>query len=167
MAKHKVKGRDGKVIEVDGTLSKGWVTYKDDEGTRKARIAKDEPAKAAKGKAKAKSAKGKRRSAGNEEEEASRKIGQSPVRQFAEYERVTLSDGRVTFDSGDKVAKELRGLDISDVYKETARALKAAKLEEGTIASITESLEARYSHLNLGMQRMNLGNRIRGALAAQ
>jgi hypothetical protein len=67
--------------------------------------------------------------------------------------------GNASIDSDDEVAKKLRGKPIEDVYAAAAKALAP----DETVAS----LKKRYGHLNLGMQRMNLGNRLRGALDAK
>jgi hypothetical protein len=61
--------------------------------------------------------------------------------------------GRKTIDIGDATAELLRGKSLDDVYK-----LAAKKLGEEE-----KALRERYQHLNLGMQRMNLGNRLRAA----
>jgi hypothetical protein len=61
--------------------------------------------------------------------------------------------GRKTIDIGDATAELLRGKSLVAVYK-----LAAKKLGEEE-----SDLRDRYKHLNLGMQRMNLGNRIRAA----
>jgi hypothetical protein len=67
--------------------------------------------------------------------------------------------GNVPIDCNDKVATALRGKDIESVYKEVAKALAPD-------ISLAD-LKAKYGKLNLGMQRMNLGNRLRGALNAK
>lgn len=54
-------------------------------------------------------------------------------------------------DCGDDIASKLRGMDLAEVY-----AFAADKLGDSV-----KALEAKYSHLNPGMQRMNLGNRLR------
>lgn len=64
--------------------------------------------------------------------------------------------GNKTIDCNDELAAMLRGLPIDQVY---ARAAKATGMPEG-------ELRAKYSKLNVGMQRMNLGNKIRGAITA-
>lgn len=76
--------------------------------------------------------------------------------------------GRACVDTGDTTARDLRGLTIEQVYRYTYRALhvcdittigrgaKRVTIEPGV-------LEARYGKLNLGLQRMALGNIIRGA----
>jgi hypothetical protein len=68
---------------------------------------------------------------------------------------VKTAGGNPSIDSGDEVAEKLRGRTLDEVYKIASKALKVDEKE----------LRARYKGLNLGMQRMNLGNRIRGALA--
>lgn len=70
---------------------------------------------------------------------------------------VKTPTGRRTIDCADDVASRLRGLPIEQVYAEAAAALETT----------VEALQIQYSHLNVGMQRMNLGNRIRGAAAAK
>lgn len=65
--------------------------------------------------------------------------------------------GRRTIDCADDVAAKLRGLPIDEVYE-----LAAQELGMDVVV-----LKATYGHLNVGMQRMNLGNRIRGAAAAK
>ena len=67
------------------------------------------------------------------------------------------STGRRTIDCADEVAAELRGLPIDEVY---AKAAATLGMEESVLRST-------YGHLNIGMQRMNLGNRIRGAARAE
>lgn len=62
--------------------------------------------------------------------------------------------GRRTLDCADSVASSLRGLNLDEVYETTSEWVKIPVVE----------LEIRYSHLNPGMQRMNLGNLIRGAM---
>ena len=78
--------------------------------------------------------------------------------------------GRDTVDIDDQTAKDLRGKDIKEVYNIVARKLadgdgfkdKAGKVHT-SIKAIEAALHTAYDHLNLGMQRMNLGNRMRAA----
>lgn len=63
--------------------------------------------------------------------------------------------GRRTIDCADPVAEKLRGMDMEQVYVAAAE----------TLNTTAEELKERYKHLNIGMQRMNIGNRIRGAVA--
>lgn len=77
---------------------------------------------------------------------------------LSEYRAVKSAGGNSSLDCGDAVAKSLAGLDIDDVYKQASRVLGK---------DVTEALRKRYAKLNVGMQRMNLGNRIRGASSAK
>jgi hypothetical protein len=61
--------------------------------------------------------------------------------------------GNRTIDINDKVAQQLRGTDVKEMYQIAAKAL----------GEPVRTLRAKYGHLNIGMQRMNLGNRMRGA----
>jgi hypothetical protein len=63
--------------------------------------------------------------------------------------------GNATMDNGDELAKQLRGAELDDVYALASKALGETQT----------ALKAKYGHLNVGMQRMNLGNRIRAASA--
>lgn len=66
---------------------------------------------------------------------------------YQSYKRGTKS----SFDNGDGVASVLRDLALELVYKAVAKEVQES----------VESLRARYGHLNAGMQRMNLGNKLR------
>jgi hypothetical protein len=72
--------------------------------------------------------------------------------------RVTRSDGTLkrALDCGDEVAAKLRAMTIEEVYAFAARVLK--------VSDGGKALKAKYEGLNVGMQRMNLGNSIRKAL---
>jgi len=67
--------------------------------------------------------------------------------------------GRSTIDIDDDVATQLRGMDFETAAKAVAKSVTA--LGEKTTAA---ELMAKYEHLNPGMQRMNLGNKLRGAI---
>lgn len=62
--------------------------------------------------------------------------------------------GNRTIDIDDKVARLLRGSDPKEMYQIAAKAL----------GEPVRALQRQYSHLNIGMQRMSLGNRMRKAL---
>lgn len=62
--------------------------------------------------------------------------------------------GNVSVDCNDPIAEQLRGLPLDAVYGAAVGHLGVPKPD----------LIAKYSHLNVGMQRMNLGNRIRAAV---
>lgn len=70
--------------------------------------------------------------------------------------------GRKCQDSDDVVAKSLRGLDIDDVYSAASNILIGSGFDPEATEAV---LASRYGHLNIGMQRMNLGNRIRKAVS--
>lgn len=61
--------------------------------------------------------------------------------------------GHVSVHNGDEIAQKLLGKDLDQVYTMAARTLKEDEAE----------LRKKYKHLNIGMQRMNLGNRMRAA----
>jgi hypothetical protein len=69
------------------------------------------------------------------------------------------ASGRRKIDINDDTAEKLRELDLEGTYK-----YAASILDENA-----KELKAKYANLNPGMQRMNLGNRIRKAfrLAAE
>lgn len=69
---------------------------------------------------------------------------------LSKYERVKV-EGRRVLDCADSVAKMLREMDLDKVYAFAATALAVPE----------DELRQRYTHLNKGMQRMCLGNRIR------
>lgn len=62
--------------------------------------------------------------------------------------------GNPSVDCDDKVAVLLRGKSLDDAYK-----LCASKTD-----TPEKDLRARYKHLNVGMQRMNLGNKLRAVV---
>lgn len=62
--------------------------------------------------------------------------------------------GHVSVDNGDKLAAQLRGSTLDQVYAFAAKTLGEAE----------KDLRTKYAHLNVGMQRMNLGNRCRAEL---
>lgn len=61
--------------------------------------------------------------------------------------------GHVSVHNGDEIATKLLGKDLDQVYTMAARQLKEDEAD----------LRKKYKHLNTGMQRMNLGNRMRAA----
>ena len=66
------------------------------------------------------------------------------------YETSRTATGGKSLSNGDKVAKALEGMNSEEVYA------VADNLIEGN------DFRDKYAHLNVGMQRMNVGNRIRG-----
>jgi hypothetical protein len=67
------------------------------------------------------------------------------------YQAYKRADGKTSLDNGDGVASTLRAVALEQVYKITAK----------EVGESVEALKAKYGHLNPGMQRMNLGNRLR------
>ena len=72
-------------------------------------------------------------------------------------------------DIDDVVAKALRGDDLEVLYPRVAAWLQLMGREtigrgSKKMEVTEENLRQRYSRLNVGMQRMNLGNILRGAL---
>ena len=61
--------------------------------------------------------------------------------------------GHVSVNNGDEIATKLLGKDLDQVYAMAAKALKEDEAD----------LRKKYGHLNPGMARMNLGNRMRAA----
>ena len=89
---------------------------------------------------------------------------------YTRHNDVKTASGKATIDIDDLVAGALRGLNPDDLYDTVARYIQ--KINETAVDAkglealdTVEKLRAKYGHLNPGMQRMNLGNRLRGALA--
>lgn len=82
-----------------------------------------------------------------------RTIGGKPVN-VANYVKAKAPGGGTSLNNGDAVAEKLQGKDLDEVYTIAAKALKCEVKE----------LKAKYGKLNVGMQRMNLGNRLRKVL---
>lgn len=70
---------------------------------------------------------------------------------------VKTAGGNTSVDNGDAIAARLRGATLDAVYAGAAEVLEENEAD----------LRAKYAHLNIGMQRMNLGNRIRAAINAK
>lgn len=75
------------------------------------------------------------------------------VYDLSDYVPSKTAEGNTSLHCGDSVAKQLAGKELDDVYKLAAKATGIAE----------KALRAKYAHLNVGMQRMNLGNRMRAA----
>lgn len=77
------------------------------------------------------------------------------------YVKTRTATGKVSLRSDDPVAGALEGLTLDETYK------VCAKMTGMTIAALHGGDGKKmkgYDHLNVGMQRMSLGNRIRGAI---
>lgn len=158
------------------TRLRGWVTYIDSNGTqRKIRAhlvevvgaepkaeesspAQDEPAAAEESKTSEESTMG---DASKKKRKATKKANGHAVRtisgkafDLSRYEKVKTAAGGVSYNNGDEVANLLQGKELDAVYKTVAAKTKVEESE----------LRKKYKHLNAGMQRMNLGNRLRKVL---
>ena len=80
------------------------------------------------------------------------------------YARGKTEEGAVYIDSADALAVEMRGWELQDVAKKAAE-ICGERTAQGwlDLYGVDRELEGKQP-LNAGMVRMNLGNRIRGAL---
>jgi hypothetical protein len=85
-----------------------------------------------------------------------RRCKQAIFRHYDAYVKGTTPAGNSTADNGDAVAAKLRGMELDALYAFAAK----------TLDETQTGLKARYAKLNPGMQRMNLGNRLRAILMA-
>jgi len=83
-------------------------------------------------------------------------IGKTPfdLSKYRTSTDIRTASGRPSIDVGDRAAALLRGKSLDEVYEIAGEVLEEA----------ISDLRARYEHLNPGMQRMNLGNRIRATM---
>lgn len=72
---------------------------------------------------------------------------------LSKYVKATTASGNTSLNCGDELAKKLEGKDLDAVYKLASKTLEIPE----------KDLRSRYKKLNVGMQRMNLGNRMRAA----
>lgn len=98
----------------------------------------------------------------------SNKLIKADLNRYVRGAGVTNS-GRPTVDVDDVVAKALRGDDLEVLYPRVAAWLQLMGREtigrgSKKMEVTEENLRIRYSRLNVGMQRMNLGNILRGAM---
>lgn len=70
------------------------------------------------------------------------------------YVKAKSLNGNYTLNNGDAIAQELATMTLNEVYGFVAIVMNLGEAGEN-------QLRAKYSHLNPGMQRMNLGNRFR------
>lgn len=73
---------------------------------------------------------------------------------YAKDTETKTANGNPSIHCNDKVANLLLGKSLDEAYKIAAKTLKETE----------KDLRAKYEHLNVGMQRMNLGNRLRKAV---
>lgn len=77
------------------------------------------------------------------------------IHDLSKYVKSVTAGGNTSLNCGDAVAKKLDGKDLDAVYKLAAKTLDIPE----------KQLRDRYAKLNTGMQRMNLGNRMRAQAA--
>lgn len=82
-----------------------------------------------------------------------KRIGDNAEVDLSNYVKAKTAAGNTSLHNGDDLAKKLEGKDLDTVYKLAAKALEVPE----------STLRSRYKKLNPGMQRMNLGNRMRAA----
>lgn len=126
----------------------------------------EKPAKPRKAKAAKKAKPAKKAKAKKAKAKGAKVEGPAVLREYAadydkpvnkDGERLKTAAGNPIVDSGDEVAVALRGKDLDQVYAVVAK----------RIGETEKDLRAKYGKLNFGMQRMNLGNRLRGHLNAK
>jgi hypothetical protein len=92
--------------------------------------------------------------------------GMGVLREYApDYEHPKGKDGKPlktvngnpVVDSGDEIARAMRGKDLGQVYDAVSK----------RIGQSVQALKLKYGKLNPGQQRMNLGNRLRGFMNAK
>lgn len=87
-----------------------------------------------------------------------RKNGKIDALYLEFYKKTTRvgSEGELvrSMDNGDLVAQKLRGLTFDQMYAFAAKTLNQSE----------RGLRERFAHLNVGMQRMNVGNMLRSAM---
>lgn len=97
-----------------------------------------------------------KKKAAPKKEAGTRTIGGKVV-DLSSYQKAKSASGSTSLNNGDAVATKLQGKDLKEVYELAAKAT----------GETVNALKAKYGKLNAGMQRMSLGNRIRGAANAK
>jgi len=152
-----IKAKEAEKIAKAKEVERTRIAKEKEAARVKEREAKREAARAAreaaavKREAKREAARAAREAAGVKE----RVVAADLSRYHFDKEKKTAG-GNVSVDCNDPIAEQLRGLPLDAVYDVAVGHLRVPKL----------TLIAKYSHLNVGMQRMNLGNRIRAAVRA-
>lgn len=83
---------------------------------------------------------------------------------YTRHTEESTEGGFHPLDISDATADSLRGLGIEEQFEEAARIVRSYRDDkwEGTKTEIEQEMRDRYSKLNPGQIRMNLGNIIRG-----
>ncbi len=82
------------------------------------------------------------------------------------YVTARTAAGTKSLHNNDIVANGLQGLTIDDLYVIFGKIMKFPIKVRAESCDNVDAVQAQYAHLNVGMQRMNLGNRIRGRVGA-
>lgn len=77
--------------------------------------------------------------------------------------KTKTAGGNLAIDCADRLADRWRGKDLAFIYEDSVKVINS-QLEEGEKPVSIQSLKLKYNKLNPGMQRMNLGNRVRAIL---
>lgn len=88
---------------------------------------------------------------------------------YTVVKQVKTHSGRASVDVNDMVAAYFRGMEIDEVYAHTVLFLHNLGVTEvgskrNKTMATNEALREKYKKLNVGMQRMNLGNLVRNAM---
>jgi len=78
---------------------------------------------------------------------------------WSQLTKVQAASGKRSFDNADTLAVSLRGKTLDEAYTLVVAILK----REGEPTTV-KALKAKYAHLNLGHQRMCIGNKARAAM---
>ena len=81
------------------------------------------------------------------------------------YQTAKTASGGKSLNNGDVVATALEGIFTDETYEVAGKLLTFPLTVSKVKIESLDALKGAYDHLNDGMQRMNLGNRIRGAIA--
>lgn len=170
---------NGSPVSIIG-VNLGWATVLDEKGEeRKVRVSKLEveqpeklagmqaaPVRAVKAKAPAKKATAPAKKATAKKAAAKKATAKSDsgrlvnpdMSRYSKYD-VKTESGTNCIDVGDAAAAKLRGKTLAEQFDIVAAALTKAGKDTSA-----RKLREKYTHLNVGMVRMNLGNLLRGVM---
>jgi len=100
-----------------------------------------------------------------EEEATTEESSKVSITKKDSYISSVSASGKKSVNNGDEIAAALAGVSIDDMYVIAANFLAGGKKHDEVITE--DDLRAKYGHLNVGMQRMSLGNRLRSACTSE